>query len=222
MSRSRLWSWVSGVGVFVGGASADPVLTFDLTQLSASFESRTQALIVQSVNADPLASAGMFERVLSPGGVATFSPPGEVTNDQWSFVFFTSVVLDGPETASGIGFFTAMDRDGDAFRADMRTTFRFSRPGVIEMSATVRNFQFTSYQDGVFEGSDGSGWSTNVGPTGHMDGVLHAELFGGSTFFTGPFAGRDVHMSGSVVPGPSVAMVIVAGAWASVRRRRAG
>jgi hypothetical protein len=213
---------VIGIGVSACVASADAVLTFDLNQLSASFESRTQALIVQSVNADPLASVGVFERVLSPGGVATFSPPGEVSNDQWSFVFFTSVVLDGPETASGVGFFTAMDRDGDAFRADVRTTFRFSRPGVIEMIATVRNFQFTSYENGIFEGSDGSGWSTNVGPTGHMDGELHAELFGGSTFFTGPFAGRDVHLSGSVVPSSSAAVVMLAGAWAMVRRRRTG
>lgn len=220
----RFWRVsVCGAMSLGAGALGDSVIRMDLTQLSASYDSRTNMMIAQSVNVDPLSSAGSIERVLSPAGVATFAPPGFVTNDQWSFVFFSTVAMQSPDAAMGIGFFTAMDQDGDAFRAELRTTFRFARPGVIEMSASVRNFEITSVVDGIFEGSDGRGWSMDLGSTSAMVGDLHAEIFGGTTFFTGPFAGRDMHMTGDVVPGPGV--VGLMGLWGvgvASRRRRGG
>lgn len=203
------------------GALGDPVIHMDLTQLSASYDSRTNVMIAQSVNVEPLSSAGSIERLLSPGGVATFAPPGFVSNDQWSFVFFSTVVMESSESAAGFGFITAMDHDGDAFRADLRTSFRFANPGVIEMNAIVRNFEFTNIVDGVFEGSDGQGWSMDLGSTSGMSGDLSAQVFGGTTFFSGPFAGRDMHMTGNVVPVPAVGVVV--GLWgvvAASRRRR--
>lgn len=222
MTRFEKLMGVLGVSVSAVGASANPLLSFDMVQLAASYDSRTQALIVQSSNVDPLTSSGTIERLLSPGGAATFVPPGEGSGDQWAFMFYSSVIVDHTsESATGLGFLAVTDHNGDAFRADLQTMFRFARPGVIEVSASVRNFQFTNIVDGVFEGSNGRGWSMDFGETPDMGGDLNGEIFGGSTFFSAPFGGRDVHLGGHVVPSPlSLVVVGVGGAIVGMRRRR--
>lgn len=220
---ARLKTLVCGLGLCFGaaGASADPILRFDMLQLSASYDARSQVLIVSSVNVDPLASHGTIERVLSPGGVATFGPPAGGIGEDWSFMFYSRVLVNTPDSATGAGFLAISDRSGDAFRADVQTTFRFAHPGVIEVSAMVQNFQFTNIVDGRFDGSNGSGWSMDLGETSEMGGNLNGEIFGGSTFFSGPFGGRDVHLGGNVVPSPmTLGLVGVAGAIAAKRRRR--
>lgn len=218
-SLLQLSVWAACLGAASAYASADSVLTFDLNQLGASFDARTQLLILQSVNVDPLASAGYFERRTSPAGVANFNPPAE--SDQWSFVMATSVVVNEFDRAAGFGFFTATDRDGDSFHADLATTFQFVEPGLIDISAVVTNFQVTNFANGIFEGSDGHGWSMDLGMH-DMSGNVQAQLIGGSTFFSAAFAGRDAHVSGNIVPAPlSLSPLALAAALVARRRRRA-
>lgn len=219
----RLNVVVGGIGMlgWVGGACATPMVSFQFTELSTNYSAQTQTLNIQAVNADPLHSTGTITRHISPEGIARFFPPGTVMNDAWNLQLITSVVTADESTANGGGLFILTDADGDGFSANVLSTFRFIRPGEIALACVMRNFEFLRGGNGRIEGSDGTGWGNEFGEVMVTEGAFEASIFGGTTFFSATFVGRDTLLEGEIVPTPATFLPLAAALAIAARRRRA-
>jgi len=207
-------------------ASADVAIsTFTFSDLASEYTTQDgqSGFFTARAAAD---TSGDVTRVTSPGSGQTAEYASAFSTDDSSMadvVFQMDVSNITTNTAEGDGTFSIMDLDGDSITGDLEGMWSraFSGAPVLFFNGTLSNVVFDDAGDGLFEGTDGAGFElTNFLLNNDFSGGLVQVSFGLDTFFDESFEGFNSQFSGTVVPTPGAAAILLAAGGMISRRRK--
>lgn len=197
-----------------GSAFAQDLFSFTYSDLDGDYD----ALSMLFTAADDDNSNGDVTRIISPGSTAFFDFPSAA-----AFSFQTTLTGITATTAGlvpGSGLLELRDIDGDVITADVSGDWT-NVGGSANFLGLLTNVTISS-DDGFFNGTDGSSFSTVFPVDPPFEGNVINLTFG-AWFLDDPegFQNLTTLTSGVVVPEPAtLALLAVGGLACLVRRRR--
>jgi hypothetical protein len=206
---------VLGMGAL---ANADAILSFGFTDLAGNFNLGSTTFTAVGVNAGALHTAGNVNRLQSPNAGTAQYAPGTAAG----LANFTLAVSNiTPNSATGTGAFTITDANGDTLTANINGTFTL-QAGAVFFNGTLANPAFADNGplDGQFDGPSGGSFPLTFAPApGPYTGAVVQLFFNPGSFFATNFSNVATQVTGSIIPAPATAGLLI-GALAFGRRRR--
>lgn len=215
----------AGIATLATTAYADVALsTFTFSDLDSEYF--TQDGVTGSFSARAGAqTSGDVTRLMDPvAATAEYAPA--FANDDASLadvVFEMSVSNITAVSADGIGTFSITDIDGDMLSGTLEGTWLRASAGapILFFNGTLSEVVFTDGGDGLFEGTDGVGFDlTPYMLNNFFSGGIVQVSFGLDTFFDQSFSGFNSQFSGTIVPTPGAAALLLGAGGVFARRRR--
>lgn len=208
-------------------ASADvAVSTFTFSDLNSEYFTADGVSGLYTARA-AAATSGDVTRVVSPTLTETAEYVPAFANDDASdadVIFEMNISNITTLSADGSGFFEITDIDGDMVRGDLVGTWTraFAGAPILFFNGTLSDVVFDDAGDGLFEGTDGFGFElTPFLLNNQLEGGLVQVSFGVSSFFDSSFEGFNSQFSGTIVPTPGAAALLLGAGGVFIRRRRA-
>ncbi|MBZ0170792.1 MAG: hypothetical protein K8E66_00280 [Phycisphaerales bacterium] len=126
-------------------------------------------------------------------------------------------------SADGSGDFLIRDLDGDSIEGNLDGTWLRANSGapILFFNGTLSGVTFNAGGDGLFEGTDGIGFNLTPYMLSNLfaGGIVQVS-FGLDTFFDQSFSGFNSQFSGTIVPTPGAAALLLGAGGVCIRRRR--
>ncbi len=215
----------AGIATLASAAYADVALsTFTFSDLDSEYFTQDGVTGFFTARAGGQTS-GDVTRLNDPvAETAEYTPA--FANDDASLadvVFEMSVSNITALSADGIGTFSITDIDGDAITGTLEGTWLRANAGapILFFNGTLSEVAFTASCDGLFEGTDGVGFDLTPFMLNNLfTGGIVQVSFGLDTFFDQSFSGFNSQFSGTIVPTPGAAALLLGAGGVFIRRRR--
>ncbi|USN99762.1 MAG: hypothetical protein H6810_03635 [Phycisphaeraceae bacterium] len=217
--------FAAGVAALGSIASADVAIsTFTFSDLNSEYFTQDGVTGYFTARAGGDTSGDVTRVNMPVAQTAEYSPA--FANDDASLadvVFEMSVSNITALSADASGSFTITDVDGDTIGGNLDGTWLRATAGapILFFNGTLTGVAFTASGDGMFEGTDGAGFEFTPFLLGNLfsGGVVQVS-FGLDTFFNQSFAGFNSQFSGTIVPTPGAAALLLGAGGVYIRRRR--
>ena len=208
-------------------ASADvAVSTFTFSDLTSEYFTADGVTGLYTARAGA-ATSGDVTRVMEVGIAETAEYTPAFANDDASdadVIFEMNISNISALSADGDGYFQITDLDGDLVTGNLVGTWTraFAGAPVLFFNGTLSDVTFDDAGDGLFEGTDGLGFDlTPFLLNSELEGGLVQVSFGVDSFFDQSFEGFNSQFSGTIVPTPGAAALLLGAGGMFARRRRA-
>ena len=170
-------------------------------------------------------TSGDVTRVQDPAAATAEYAPDFANDDGSSadVLFEMSISNITAVSAEGSGSFLITDIDGDTVGGILEGTWLRASAGapILFFNGTLSEVTFSATGDGLFEGTDGVGFDLTPFLVGNIfSGGIVQVSFGLDSFFDQSFAGFNSQFSGTIVPTPGAAALLVGAGGVFIRRRR--
>ena len=215
---------VAGLAVAATAASADvAITTFTYSDLDTSYftQDGDSGLFTARAGAD---SSGDVTSLVSAAETAEYE--SAFANDDSSLadvVFEMNISNITASSADAAGSFMITDIDGDTISGSLNGAWARATAGatILFFNGTLTDVVYTASGDGLFEGSDGSGFGlTPFLLNNAFSGGLVQVSFGIESFFDESFELSGSQFSGTIVPTPGAAALLLGAGGIVARRRR--
>ncbi len=215
MRHLALTAMLAGVA---GLAGAAPILSFEYTDLSGSFDVASGVFDAAAADTAELQTAGDVTRLADPVDTAHFRN-GFVSASAFADVQLTlDVSLIDAITASGVGNILLTDDDGDTIFGTIDGVFTSGGSGIFFFEGLLSD---VGYAGSEFNGTDGGSFDMDLpGDPPYSGAIVQLFIVTNSGFFTTNFDGVSVQVSGEIVPAPGSMALLASAGLMTLRRRK--
>ena len=214
----------AGLAFAASLATADvAITTFTYSDLDTSYFTADgdTGLFTARAGAD---SSGDVTGLVAGAETAEYSPAFATDDSSLADVVFEMNISNiTANSADAAGSFTITDVDGDTISGSLAGAWARASAGatILFFNGTLSDVVYTAGGDGVFEGVDGAGFDlTPFLLNNAFSGGLVQVSFGVDSFFDQSFELSGSQFSGTIVPTPGAAALLLGAGGLVARRRR--
>jgi hypothetical protein len=213
-----------GLAAVATMASADvAITTFTYSDLDTSYFTNdgVSGLFTARAGAD---SSGDVTALVSGAETAEYASAFATDDSSLADVVFEMNISNiTANSADASGSFTITDVDGDTISGALVGSWAraFAGGTILFFNGTLNDVVYSAGGDGVFEGTDGAGFDlTPYLLNNAFSGGLVQVSFGVQSFFDESFELSGSQFSGTIVPTPGAAALLLGAGGVIARRRR--